>query len=48
MGQLLSVPMLLAGALLLWAAYHYRIPSGNYGPAPPGNASLPAHGSSAR
>jgi phosphatidylglycerol:prolipoprotein diacylglycerol transferase len=30
MGQLLSLPMLLAGILLLWAAYHYRIPSGNY------------------
>jgi hypothetical protein len=32
MGQILSLPMLLAGAILLWAAYRYRIPSGNYGP----------------
>jgi phosphatidylglycerol:prolipoprotein diacylglycerol transferase len=47
MGQLLSVPMLLAGAVLLWAAYRYRIPSGNYGRAPPSAANLRAHGSSA-
>lgn len=48
MGQLLSLPMLLAGVLLLWAAYHYRIASGNYGPVPSGTSQLPAHGSSAR
>jgi len=34
MGQLLSVPMLLAGILLLWFAHRYRIPSGNFGPVP--------------
>jgi phosphatidylglycerol---prolipoprotein diacylglyceryl transferase len=48
MGQLLSLPMLLAGALLLWAAYHYRIPSGNDGRPPARATDLPAHGSSAR
>jgi len=48
MGQLLSLPMLLAGILLLWAAYYYRIPSGNFGQRPPSAADLPAHGSSAR
>ncbi|MGH8144442.1 MAG: prolipoprotein diacylglyceryl transferase [Steroidobacteraceae bacterium] len=30
MGQILSLPMLLGGILLLWAAYHYRARSGNY------------------
>ncbi len=30
MGQILSLPMLLAGIVLLWAAYHYRVRSGNY------------------
>jgi len=48
MGQLLSLPMLLAGILLLWAAYHYRIPSGNFGRPPPSSADLPAQRSSAR
>lgn len=36
MGQLLSAPMLLAGLILMWAAYHYDIPSGNFGPTPVG------------
>ena len=41
MGQLLSLPMLLAGIALLWLAYRRRVPSGNYvsavtsTPAPP-------------
>ncbi|HEX4050001.1 MAG TPA: prolipoprotein diacylglyceryl transferase [Steroidobacteraceae bacterium] len=48
MGQLLSLPMLLAGLVLLWAAYHYRIPSGNFGQPPARSQGLPAHGSSAR
>lgn len=30
MGQLLSLPMLLAGLILVWASHHYHIPSGNY------------------
>jgi len=34
MGQILSLPMLLAGIVLLWAAYHYRARSGNYVRAP--------------
>lgn len=43
MGQLLSLPMLVGGVLLLWYAYTYRIPSGNYGPVPlpPGASSTP-------
>jgi len=39
MGQLLSAPMLLAGLILMWAAYHYDIPSGNFGPTPVGPGS---------
>ncbi len=44
MGQLLSLPMLTIGLLLLWAAYHYRIPSGNFkaGLASPGAAPKPS------
>jgi len=34
MGQLLSVPMLIAGLILIWAARHYHIPSGNFVRAP--------------
>ncbi len=34
MGQLLSLPMLLAGLILIWASQHYQIPSGNYVPSP--------------
>jgi phosphatidylglycerol:prolipoprotein diacylglycerol transferase len=48
MGQLLSVPMLAAGITLLWAAYHYRIPSGNFGSPPTAAADMPAQSSSAR
>ena len=48
MGQLLSLPMLLAGIVLLWAGYYYRIPSGNFGQPPPRARDVPAHGSSAR
>jgi phosphatidylglycerol:prolipoprotein diacylglycerol transferase len=48
MGQLLSLPMLLAGLVLLWAGYHYQIPSGNYGHPPAARRDLPAHGSSVR
>ncbi len=40
MGQVLSLPMLAIGLLTLWAAYHYRIPSGNFTAAPD---STPAH-----
>jgi phosphatidylglycerol:prolipoprotein diacylglycerol transferase len=42
MGQLLSLPMLLAGLILVWAAYHYNIPSGNFGRAPAGPAESDA------
>jgi len=48
MGQLLSLPMLVAGIALLWAAYHYRIPSGNFGRSPTAAADMPAQSSSAR
>jgi phosphatidylglycerol---prolipoprotein diacylglyceryl transferase len=50
MGQLLSLPMLLAGLLLLWAAYHYRIPSGNYrsDTATTAETELPALGGQGR
>ena len=48
MGQLLSLPMLVAGIALLWAAYHYRIPSGNFGRPPTAAADMPAQSSSAR
>jgi phosphatidylglycerol:prolipoprotein diacylglycerol transferase len=34
MGQLLSLPMLIIGLLVLWAAYRYRLPSGNFKAAP--------------
>lgn len=40
MGMLLSLPMLIGGALLLWYAYWQRLPSGNR--ALPGSAA--AHG----
>jgi phosphatidylglycerol:prolipoprotein diacylglycerol transferase len=30
MGQVLSLPLLLAGVVLMWAAYQRRTPSGNY------------------
>jgi phosphatidylglycerol---prolipoprotein diacylglyceryl transferase len=40
MGQVLSLPMLLIGLLTLWAAYHYRIPSGNLRATPD---NTPAH-----
>ena len=33
MGQILSTPMILAGALMLAYAYRSRVPSGNYRPS---------------
>jgi phosphatidylglycerol:prolipoprotein diacylglycerol transferase len=39
MGQVLSLPLLLTGIVLLRVAYQQRVPSGNY--RQPGNDSLP-------
>ncbi|MGQ0835466.1 MAG: prolipoprotein diacylglyceryl transferase family protein, partial [Gammaproteobacteria bacterium] len=30
MGHVLSLPMVVAGAVMLWLAYRRRVPSGNY------------------
>jgi phosphatidylglycerol:prolipoprotein diacylglycerol transferase len=32
-GQLLSLPMIIAGVALVWRAYHVREPSGNFAAA---------------